>query len=327
MIQAEDRAHRIGQKEKYSINCHYIYGEDTLDALMFDKLEAKLAVVSDIIDGEDTLNAEKTNKMSNDYLLFEDTKVKNEIISKEAAYELTGIKKTPTKAPSIISYFQPIKKDDVPPKVFPRKNLEETKETSTAEAYSYGGKGPTSEMATNDIFEDDYLLDEIVETMLQESRRETPVKSDAGKTVTKITENIIRPKFDLFEELDRGFPTPNIEATVPQNDDKSRSGKSTLEKKKTGGFLFTKEMVPSTKILSTTAESSPAKVQNQTAVNSLKNMLFDCEATKRPRPGQEQPQPEKTDSEFHRAWSKEEDDDFFGISKKVKQVKTFKNFL
>jgi SWI/SNF-related matrix-associated actin-dependent regulator 1 of chromatin subfamily A len=29
MIQAEDRAHRVGQKD--SVNCHYLIGENTLD--------------------------------------------------------------------------------------------------------------------------------------------------------------------------------------------------------------------------------------------------------------------------------------------------------
>lgn len=33
MIQAEDRAHRIGQKS--SVNCHYLIGESTLDEMLY----------------------------------------------------------------------------------------------------------------------------------------------------------------------------------------------------------------------------------------------------------------------------------------------------
>ena len=77
MIQAEDRAHRLGQKEKTSVNCHYIYGEDTLDSLMFDQLEAKLAVVSDIIDGEASLHAEKQRRDIPDALKLPLDKFKN----------------------------------------------------------------------------------------------------------------------------------------------------------------------------------------------------------------------------------------------------------
>lgn len=40
LIQAEDRAHRIGQKA--SVNIHYLIGENTLDNLLLRQLEKKL---------------------------------------------------------------------------------------------------------------------------------------------------------------------------------------------------------------------------------------------------------------------------------------------
>ena len=50
MIQAEDRAHRVGQKD--SVNCHYLIGENTLDELLYRFLEKKVLNVSSFIDGE-----------------------------------------------------------------------------------------------------------------------------------------------------------------------------------------------------------------------------------------------------------------------------------
>ena len=50
MIQAEDRAHRIGQQ--FSVNCHYLLARDTLDERLFAKLEKKFSIVSSIVDGE-----------------------------------------------------------------------------------------------------------------------------------------------------------------------------------------------------------------------------------------------------------------------------------
>ncbi len=51
MIQAEDRAHRIGQ-EHDCVNVHYLIGKDTVDDLVFPKLEAKFTVVSNAIDAK-----------------------------------------------------------------------------------------------------------------------------------------------------------------------------------------------------------------------------------------------------------------------------------
>ena len=48
MIQAEDRAHRIGQKR--CVNIHYLYGPQTLDEYIWPKLQAKLNIVSGTLD-------------------------------------------------------------------------------------------------------------------------------------------------------------------------------------------------------------------------------------------------------------------------------------
>jgi len=59
MIQAEDRAHRIGQ-EHNSVNVHYLIGRDTVDDIIFPKLEDKFTVVSNTLDAK-KLNMEMQN--------------------------------------------------------------------------------------------------------------------------------------------------------------------------------------------------------------------------------------------------------------------------
>ena len=49
MIQAEDRAHRIGQKSNF-VDIKYLYGPGTLDDFILDKLQKKLVIVSTTID-------------------------------------------------------------------------------------------------------------------------------------------------------------------------------------------------------------------------------------------------------------------------------------
>jgi len=49
MIQAEDRAHRIGQKSEF-VDIKYLYGQETLDDFILDKLQKKLTIVSTTID-------------------------------------------------------------------------------------------------------------------------------------------------------------------------------------------------------------------------------------------------------------------------------------
>ena len=49
MIQAEDRAHRIGQEHE-CVNIHYLYGPDTLDEILFKMLNQKQNIFSNTLD-------------------------------------------------------------------------------------------------------------------------------------------------------------------------------------------------------------------------------------------------------------------------------------
>lgn len=49
LMQAEDRAHRIGQKS--CVNVHYLIGENTLDHLLMRQLERKLETTGDLLNG------------------------------------------------------------------------------------------------------------------------------------------------------------------------------------------------------------------------------------------------------------------------------------
>ena len=51
MIQAEDRVHRIGQKAEF-VDIQYLYGPETLDDFILDKLQKKLTIVSTTLDDE-----------------------------------------------------------------------------------------------------------------------------------------------------------------------------------------------------------------------------------------------------------------------------------
>ena len=65
MIQAEDRAHRIGQQSN-CVDVSYLYGRDTIDEYIFSKLDQKLNIVSttldDIQSDLELKNKEKTEK-------------------------------------------------------------------------------------------------------------------------------------------------------------------------------------------------------------------------------------------------------------------------
>eukprot|EP00347_Sterkiella_histriomuscorum_P021164 403335006 len=52
MVQAEDRAHRIGQIN--SVNVYYLFGENTLDAMIYPRLKLKSEVFANVVDGKGT---------------------------------------------------------------------------------------------------------------------------------------------------------------------------------------------------------------------------------------------------------------------------------
>lgn len=61
LIQAEDRAHRIGQQN--SVNIHYLIGENTLDPILLRQLERKTEIVGKVLNGEkQSLNMEVLKK-------------------------------------------------------------------------------------------------------------------------------------------------------------------------------------------------------------------------------------------------------------------------
>ncbi|KAJ7299851.1 hypothetical protein O6H91_Y133800 [Diphasiastrum complanatum] len=56
LVQAEDRAHRIGQES--AVNVHYLHAHDTVDDLIWDSVQNKLENLGQVLDGkEDNLNA------------------------------------------------------------------------------------------------------------------------------------------------------------------------------------------------------------------------------------------------------------------------------
>ena len=61
MIQAEDRAHRIGQEHE-CVNIHYLYGPDTIDEVLFKMLNQKQNIFSNTLD-----NLEKNMEVKNTF--------------------------------------------------------------------------------------------------------------------------------------------------------------------------------------------------------------------------------------------------------------------
>ena len=52
MVQAEDRCHRIGQVN--SVNVYYLFGENTVDAMIYPRLKLKSEVFASVLDGAET---------------------------------------------------------------------------------------------------------------------------------------------------------------------------------------------------------------------------------------------------------------------------------
>ena len=75
MIQAEDRVHRIGQ-ENGCVNIHYLFGADTLDVLLFRKLNEKQNIVSTTLDNKSKdLNVTKIKEQVGDFINMNGKKV------------------------------------------------------------------------------------------------------------------------------------------------------------------------------------------------------------------------------------------------------------
>ena len=72
MIQAEDRAHRIGQKSNF-VDIKYLYGPGTLDDFILDKLQKKLVIVSTTIDDK----RENFGVQADPHLIYVQGKPKN----------------------------------------------------------------------------------------------------------------------------------------------------------------------------------------------------------------------------------------------------------
>jgi hypothetical protein len=61
MVQAEDRAHRIGQAA--SVTVYYLCAEESIDALIYPRLRLKAEVISTVVDGragDETFREENT---------------------------------------------------------------------------------------------------------------------------------------------------------------------------------------------------------------------------------------------------------------------------
>ena len=67
MIQAEDRAHRIGQEHE-CVNIHYLYGKDTIDEVLFKMLNQKQNIFSNTLDNmEKNMEVKNTLKKVGDF--------------------------------------------------------------------------------------------------------------------------------------------------------------------------------------------------------------------------------------------------------------------
>ena len=85
MVQAEDRAHRIGQTNP--VNVYYLYGEMTLDTLIYPRLHLKSEVISNCLDGEEAdfeiENTEKDDEWEEERKALREKKEKQKKIKKD----------------------------------------------------------------------------------------------------------------------------------------------------------------------------------------------------------------------------------------------------
>lgn len=85
MIQAEDRAHRIGQ-EQNCVNIHYLYGEGTCDTLIYRLLMDKFAICESTLDNTNqgmNLEVFKKNRGSIGAGIQREKKSYEEVVIKE----------------------------------------------------------------------------------------------------------------------------------------------------------------------------------------------------------------------------------------------------
>jgi SWI/SNF-related matrix-associated actin-dependent regulator 1 of chromatin subfamily A len=105
MIQAEDRVHRIGQDNE-CVNIHYLVGSETLDDLIFQKLNSKHTVVTKTLDNQQkNLDLEKANKVG-DFIPGDYAKKQLEINERSSVVLSSGKNKT-------LNDFVVVKKEDL----------------------------------------------------------------------------------------------------------------------------------------------------------------------------------------------------------------------
>ena len=108
MIQAEDRAHRIGQ-ESGCVNIHYLFGAETLDVLLFRKLNEKQNIVSTTLDNKSKdLDVTKIKEQVGDFI-----NMNGKQISKDDRKNITQVvDKSNTIIKSFFSSKSQIKNED-----------------------------------------------------------------------------------------------------------------------------------------------------------------------------------------------------------------------
>lgn len=65
LIQAEDRAHRIGQKN--AVNIYYLIAEGNIEARMAQLLKKKAEIIGSVIDGKEVKDFDIFNELLEEY--------------------------------------------------------------------------------------------------------------------------------------------------------------------------------------------------------------------------------------------------------------------